>query len=196
MARKKLSRTWQPRFTERVINEQIKHERILVVLPDNKKEGPMSRVAALSLAQKAQLDLVLMSKVNQQGFVVCRLLDYAKFRYEHIKKEKQLRKKQALVIKKEIRLKVQIAPSDLQVKINRARAFLKKKYYLKLGLRFRGREVSHPEFGYQTMRNFLAKIADLGIISEEITQDRLFLRCEVAPLVKKHQKLPSKPSFE
>src|SRR4029453_16504423 len=82
---------------------------------------------------------------------VCRLMDYGKFRYEQTKKEREARKNQKQVELKEIRMKPRTDTHDLQVKANNARRFLEDGHKVKFSVRFRGREIAHPEIGREML---------------------------------------------
>ena len=176
----------------RPLNEAIAAAQMLVLTGNGEKLGPMSRTAALAMAREAGLDLMLVSQPHA-AVAVCKIVDYAKYQFDLAKKQKQQRKKLQTIVKKEIRLKVRIEAADLQVKVNRARSFLQKHQHIKLSLRFRGREVTHPELGYDTLHKFIGYLSDVGIIDGRVGRERMVLHCELKPLRTKAQ-LQSVPS--
>src|SRR5690349_24203051 len=90
---------------------------------------------------------------------VCRLVDYGKYRYEQAKKDKESKKHQHASMVKEVQLSPRIDPHDLGVKIAHAIDFLCEDMKVKVTLKFRGREMSHTEFGFQVVQKFLGDIA-------------------------------------
>ena len=101
----------------------------------------MSTREAMKLAQEAELDLVKIAPGAKPP--VCKIIDYGKYRYELIRKEKEAKKKQKTVEIKEIRLSPNIETNDLNTKINAAKKFISKGNKVKITLRFRGREMAH-----------------------------------------------------
>jgi len=115
----------------------------------------MSFRDALNLAQNQELDLVEVAP--QAKPVVCRIMDYGKFRYEQDKRDKETRKKQRTITVKGVRLNsVRIGEHDFEVRRNQAHRFLEEGDKVKVSLRFRGREMVHRDLG----RNMLLRMAD------------------------------------
>ena len=97
------------------------------------------------MAAKKNLDLAMISPNAEPP--VCRIMDYGKFRYEQARKEKEAKKKQKVVVVKEVRLRPGIGDNDLKTKSNNAIKFLQKGDKVKVELRFRGRELGHKDIG-------------------------------------------------
>lgn len=107
---------------------------------------------ALELADQKQLDLVLIApKANPP---VCRIMDFGKYRFEIIKKEKEAKKNQHVIDVKEVRLSASIEEHDMAVKAKHADKFLSSGNKVKVSIRFRGREMAHREIGYKVMEKF------------------------------------------
>src|SRR3989338_11067602 len=100
---------------------------------------------ALKLAQAAKLDLVEVAANTEPP--VCRIMDFTKFKYDQERKEREARKHQKGGHLKEIRLKPKIEEHDYQFKLNHLKRFLQRRDKVKVTLIYRGREISHPEFG-------------------------------------------------
>ena len=109
----------------------------------------MSLQQALQVAEKSSLDLVEVAPTARPP--VCRLLDYGKYRYEQVKKERQTRKAQKANILKEVRLRPAIGEHDLATKLRIARKLLEEGNKVRLFVIFRWRELSHPELGWNEM---------------------------------------------
>ena len=103
--------------------------------------GIVSTREAMKLAEDAGLDLVKIAPTAKPP--VCKIVDYGKFKYDQLRKEKEARKKQRTVEIKEIRLSPNIDTNDLNTKMNAARKFITKGDRVKITLRFRGREMAH-----------------------------------------------------
>lgn len=126
--------------------------------------GIMSARDALKLAQEAELDLVKIAPTAKPP--VCKIIDYGKFRYEQIRKEKEARKKQKTVELKEIRLSPNIDTNDLNTKVNAAKKFLAKGNKVKITLRFRGREMAHIQTSKHILDDFAAELADISTVEK------------------------------
>lgn len=121
----------------------------------------MTSKDAQILANNANLDLV---KISPNAIPpVCRIMDYGKHKYEQSRKDKESKKKQKVVILKEIRLRPGIEDHDLGTKANQAVKFLQKGDKVKVELRFRGRELGHKDLGAVVMKRFLEYTKDIGI---------------------------------
>ncbi len=93
---------------------------------------------------------------------VCRLVDFGKFRYEQAKRDKESKKHQHANRVKEIQLSASIDAHDFATKLGHAVDFLCEEMKVKATLRFRGREMAHKEFGFQTMSRFTEALAPYG----------------------------------
>lgn len=133
---------WRCRtISELMINEQIRDKEVRVIGEEGQQLGIMSSKDALKLAEEAGVDLVKIAPTANPP--VCRIVDYGKFKYEQLRKEKEAKKKQKVVEVKEIRLSPNIDTNDLNTKVSAARKFLEKGNKVKITLRFRGREMAH-----------------------------------------------------
>lgn len=131
---------------------------------DGEQLGIMSSREAMRLAQEAELDLVKIAPTAKPP--VCKIVDYGKFRYEQIRKEKEARKKQRIVELKEIRLSPNIDTNDLNTKIGAARKFITKGNKVKVTLRFRGREMAHMQNSKHILDDFAGEISDVAVVEK------------------------------
>lgn len=131
-----------------------------MVGPDGGQLGIMSSKDALRMAEEKNMDLVKIAP--QATPPVCKIIDYGKFRFEQSKREKEARKNQRVVELKEIRLSLNIDKHDIETKKKHATKFLGEGNKVKVSIRFRGREMGHPELGLEIMRNFAAEMADVA----------------------------------
>ena len=139
---------------------------MMVIGPNGEQLGIKSRKDALILASYAGFDLVLMSENANPP--VCKIMDYNKFKYEKKKKTKEAQKKQreAMIDIKEFRLSVTIDKHDFDTRINNAKKALLKGDKVKATIRFKGRQIAHPELAKDVLDRFadvLSEVADVEI---------------------------------
>lgn len=151
-------------ISDLMINEQIRDKEVRVIGENNEQLGIMSAKEALKLAEEAELDLVKIAPTAQPP--VCRIVDYGKFKYEQLRKEKDAKKKQKTIEIKEIRLSPNIDTNDLNTKTNAARKFLTKGDRVKVTLRFRGREMAHMNNSKHILDDFAENLADIAIVEK------------------------------
>ena len=147
-----------------MINEQIKDKEVRVVGAGGEQLGIMSSREALKLAQEAELDLVKIAPTAKPP--VCKIIDYGKYKYEQIRKEKEAKKKQKIIELKEIRLSPNIEENDLNTKINAARKFISKGNKVKITLRFRGREMAHMQKSRHILDDFAEQLVDIATVEK------------------------------
>ena len=151
-------------ISELLINEQIREKEVRVIGKDGEQLGIMSAAQAQKLADDAEVDLVMIAPTAKPP--VCRIVDYGKFRYEQMRKEKEARKKQKIVELKEIRLSPNIESNDLNTKISAAKKFIGKGDKVKVTLRFRGREMAHMASSKHILDDFAAALEDVAVVEK------------------------------
>lgn len=147
-----------------MINEQIKDKEVRVVSESGEQLGIMSSREALKLAQEAELDLVKIAPMAKPP--VCKIIDYGKFKYEQVRKDKEAKKKQKIIELKEIRLSPNIDTNDLNTKIGAARKFVSKGNKVKITLRFRGREMAHMHSSRHILDDFAEQLSDIAVVEK------------------------------
>ncbi len=135
-----------------------------IIGEDGAQLGVMSAQEALVLAEEKGLDLVKIAPNATPP--VCRIMDYGKYRFEQAKKEKEARKNQRQVETKEIRLSLNIDVADFNTKAKHALRFLQDGNKVKVSIRFRGREMGHPEIGLDTMNRFAEACAEMAQVEK------------------------------
>jgi translation initiation factor IF-3 len=135
-------------------NEDIRVPRVLLIDEHGEKQGIMPTDAAIEAAQEAGMDLVEVSPNADPP--VCKILDYGKFRFQEQKKKNEARKKQKVVEIKEIKLRPNIDDHDYDVKARAMHRFFEEGDKVKVTLRFRGRELAHPELGMKLLQKVRA----------------------------------------
>ena len=136
----------------------------MVIGPNGEKLGLKKREDALTLANYAGLDLVLMSGNSIPA--VAKVMDYNKYRYEKQKKLKEAQRKQRETSKeiKEYRLSVTIDVGDFETRRRNAGEYLKKGHKIKAFIRFKGRQIAHPELGADVLMRFADALSDISDI--------------------------------
>ena len=147
------------------INQTIRVPQVRVLDEEGAQLGVMSTPQALAMAQERGLDLVEVAPTAAPPVV--KFLDYGQYKYELTKREKEAKRKQRAVEFKEVRLTPKIGIGDFETKVHRAVEFLEDGDRIKVTVRFRGRELTHPEIG----RSLLAKFGDA--VKEHGTVDRM-----------------------
>ena len=150
---------------ELAINEQIREKEVRVIGPDGAQMGILPIEQALRAAEEEDLDLCLISPKAQPP--VCKIMDYGKYRFEAQKKEKESRKNQKVIAVHEIQLSATIEKHDMETKAKKAREFLKAGDRVKVSIRFRARQIAHPEIGQQIMSLFAEMLKDEAKIEKK-----------------------------
>ena len=163
-------------------NEQIKVPHVLVIGPNGEQMGIKSIADAQTIANYAGLDLVLMNANANPA--VCKIMDYNKFKYERAKKEKENRKKQQAnnVELKEYRLSPVIDIGDFNTKVRNASKYLEKGHKVKLSIRFKGRQIIHPELGEEVMNRFAESVKEIATIEQEAKLEGRSMTMLLAPI--------------
>lgn len=162
MKRPRFSRTPVP--PKERVNGKIRAREVRVIGPQGSQIGILSLHEAISLARGQTMDLVEVAPNANPP--VCRIVDYGKYRYEQSKKEKDSKKQQVTGRVKEIQLRPAIDEHDFRVKVGHAIEFLCEDHKVKLNLRYRGREMAHPEIGLQVVDRFIQELAQWGASPE------------------------------
>ena len=149
---------------EQQINEEIRDKEVRLISEDGEQLGIMSAEEALKIADEKNLDLVKIAPMAKPP--VCKVMDYGKFRFEKAKKEKEARKNQKIIETKEIRLSLNIDTHDFDTKINHAKKFIAEGNKLKVSIRFRGREMAHPEIGLTIMQRASEALEEVATVEK------------------------------
>lgn len=138
-----------------------------LILEDGKQAGIVSIDEALKISQERGYDLVEIAPNAKPP--VCKLLDYGKFKFEKVKKEKEARKKQRqnMIETKELKLRPNIDEHDYDVKLKHIRRFLEDGDKVKLVVRFKGRETMFGEHGIDLLNRITADLQDLCVVEKK-----------------------------
>jgi translation initiation factor IF-3 len=139
----------------------IRIPQVRVVDEEGAQLGIMPTARALEMAQERGLDLVEVAPMAQPP--VARFLDFGQYKYELTKREKENKRRQRSVTFKEVRLSPKIGTGDFDTKVHRAIEFLEEGDRIKVTVRFRGRELTHPEIGRNLIARFVERVKDHGV---------------------------------
>jgi translation initiation factor IF-3 len=164
------------------LNEDIRDKEIRVIGPDGAQLGIMSSRDALNMAYEKEMDLVKIAPGSNPP--VCKIMDYGKFRFEQMKKEKEAKKNQHVVEIKEVRMSPGIDTNDFNVKLKNAQKFLKEGNRVKVTVRFRGREMAHTNIGEQLLAQFSEACADVASVEKNPKLDGRHMTMFLSPKTK------------
>ncbi len=139
----------------------------------------MSSRDAQKLADDKNLDLVKIAPAATPP--VCKIMDYGKYRFEQAKREKEARKNQHVVELKEVRLSLNIDVADFNTKAKHALRFLADGDKVKVSIRFRGREMGHPEIGLETMKRFAEVCSEVANVEKPAKMEGRHMLMFLAP---------------
>jgi translation initiation factor IF-3 len=162
------------------------------VIDENGEQlGVMAPFEALKMARERLLDLVEISPNAVPP--VCKIQDYGKYLYEKDKSERAARKKQKVIVIKEVKFSVTVDEHDYQTKKNQAVRFLGDGDKVKASLRFKGRQMAHRDLGYKIINRLILDIGDAGIVEFMPRMEGTTLHAILAP-TKKAEPAPKKPA--
>ncbi len=167
------------RFDKFRINGEISAKQVRLV-GESGEPQIIDTSVALEMAVKVGLDLVEISP--NQDPPVCKIIDFSKFRFDQIKKAKEAKKKQKIVHVKEIKMRPAIDDNDFTHKVNRAQGFLEKGDKVKFTLMFRGREMVHPELGFEVMKKITESLDGVGVVEKKASQEGRNITMFMAPV--------------
>jgi translation initiation factor IF-3 len=142
------------------VNERIRVKRVRLIAPDGAQIGEKDIEEALWLASQLGLDLVEVAPEARPPVV--RMMDYGKFKYDQSVKAREARKNQTRNVIKEVQFRPKIGTSDFDVKRKRVVKFLRQGDKVKCTMRFRGREMAHPDLGRDILKRLFDDVSDYG----------------------------------
>ena len=169
-------------FKELLINEQIVAEQVRLISANGEQLGVVSLSEANAIAEREGLDLVLISP--NANPVVCKIMDYGKYKFDTIKKEKEIRKSQKIIEVKEIQLSMTISDYDISYRVNNAIKFLKDGDKVKVALRMKGRQLAYKDACLNVVNNFVQKLAEHGTTEKAPELNGKTISVVVSPIKK------------
>ena len=152
---------------------------MLLISETGEQLGRMSSKDAYQEAVQRDLDLVCVAPSAQPP--VCKIMNYGKYRFEQQKKAKENKKKQHIIEIKEVQLTPQIGQHDLETKAKAARKFLENGDKVKVGVRFRGRQMTHLDIGEETMNRFISSLEDIASVEKKPEMEGRWMNAVIAP---------------
>jgi len=152
---------------------------VRVIGVDGTQLGVMAISDALRSAREQELDLVEVAPTSRPP--VCRIMDFGKYKYEQAKRDQKAKRKQHLSVVKEVKLRPKIEDHDFDFKMRNARKFLEERDKVKITVIFRGRELSHPELGYELIQQVMTTLTDIATVEQKPTQEGRMLVMMLAP---------------
>lgn len=162
-----------------MVNDGIRAREVRLIGQNGDQLGIKSKVEALEIAARANLDLVMVAPNAKPP--VCRIMDYGKFRFEQQKKDKEARKNQKVISLKEVRLSPSIDEHDFNTKLRNAIKFLEKGDKVKASIRFKGRAITHKEIGQRVLERFSAACAEVSTVESHPKMDGRSMFLILAP---------------
>jgi translation initiation factor IF-3 len=161
------------------VNNQIRAREVRVIDAEGEQLGVMHIRQAIDIANERELDLVEVAPNANPP--VCRLMDYGKYLYEKQKRERESRKAQKQVDVKEVRLSPKIGEHDVQVALTKIRKFAKEGDKIRVRIRFRGREIHHPEVAQELLKRVASEVQDVTTVEALPNMDGRSMIMVLAP---------------
>lgn len=163
------------------INEQIRAREVMVIGPNGEQLGIKAIKDALTLADYAGFDLVQINQSSNPP--VCKIMDYNRFKYESKKRVKENLKKQreSNLEMKEYRLSVTIDVHDFDTRTRNSSKYLEKGHKVKVSIRFKGREMAHPELGKDVLLRFAAALENVAVVEQAPKLDGRYMTMILTP---------------
>jgi len=166
-----------------ILNETIRAREVRLIDQNGEQLGIKTKNEALEIAERVNLDLVLVAPNAKPP--VARIMDYGKFKFEQQKKDKEARKNQKIINLKEVRLSPTIDEHDFNTKLRNARKFLEKGDKVKASIRFKGRAITHKEIGQRVLDRFSDECKDVATVESKPKMDGRSMFLVLAPVNEK-----------
>ncbi|MCB9600590.1 MAG: translation initiation factor IF-3 [Sandaracinus sp.] len=161
------------------MNDRIRIPEVRVIAADGSMLGVLPTHEARRLAEQSELDLV---EVNPKAVPpVCKIMDFGKFKYEEKKRQAEAKKKQSQVELKEIKLRPKTDDHDIAFKVKHIQRFLEDGNKVKLTVRFRGREITHPEMARRQIELIIDAVKDLALVESANRMEGRTMTALLAP---------------
>jgi translation initiation factor IF-3 len=169
------------------LNYFIQASELRLLDAQGKQIGIIKKEEALRMAREQGIDVVEISASANPP--VAKLIDFKKFKYLEAKREQEEKRKQKHVGIKEVRVRPFIGEHDLEVRVTQAQSFLNAGNQLKIAVPFRGREITHKEFGFDVLKRFTDRLKEFKMVRPGHMEGRVLVAM-LAPQ-KSNPKLPT-----
>ena len=156
-------------MTELTTNENIKNKEMLIIDENGNKLGIMKRDDALRMAYDAGLDLALVGGNN--NLATCKIMDYGKYKYDTLKKEKEAKKNQKIIETAEIQIGINIQQHDMITKANSIKRLISKGNDVRIVLRLNGREINRITDAKAKVDSLISMCTEFAKVKKEIDVD-------------------------
>lgn len=157
----------------------IRRAEVRLINPDGQQLGIYPTRQALAIAQEMELDLVEISPTANPP--VCKIMDYGKFKYEEKKQAKAAKKNQKIIEVKEVKMRPKTDTHDFDFKVKHIRRFIGEGNKTKITVRFRGREVAHPETAAKLLDRVVAAVSDIAEMQQKYQLEGKAMTTLLAP---------------
>lgn len=162
-----------------MINEQIKANEVRLIGTQGEPLGIMSLAQAKQIAHDNDLDLVEISP--NASPIVCKIMNYGKYKYEQVKREKEAKQKQKVAEMKTIRIGLNISDHDMDYRAKQVKEFIEDGCKVKLNMMLRGRQNAYEANGIQTLNDFALKVGDTVAVEKAPFREGRFINMILAP---------------
>lgn len=161
------------------VNNRIRVPEVRVIDAGGEMLGVLSTQDALRRAREQGLDLV---EINPKASPpVCKILDYGKYKYDEKKRARETKRKQSAVEVKEVKLRPKTDDHDLEFKARAARRFIESGNKVKFTVRFRGREITHPEKAREQLNWIVTQCEDIANVEVRPSMEGRTMTMMMAP---------------
>ncbi len=157
----------------------IHRPEVRVINPEGQQLGIYPIQQAIALAAELGLDLVEINPKSNPP--VCRIMDFGKFKYEQKKQANIAKKKQKVIEVKEVKMRPKTDDHDFNFKLKHILRFLAEGNKAKVTIRFRGREIAHPEMAAHVLDRVIESVGDLGVIEQPYRMEGRTMTMIMAP---------------
>lgn len=157
----------------------IRVREVRVISTAGEQLGILSIEQALALAREGELDLVEVAPNEHPP--VCRIMDFGKFKYQQAKRSQEAKKRQKVILMKEVKMRSKTEEHDYQFKTRNARRFLEEGNKVKITLLFRGREMDHIDLGQRMLNRVIADLKEMSMIEQYPKQEGQTMTLVLAP---------------
>ena len=150
-----------------------------MVSAEGEQLGVMPTQQALETARSQELDLVEVAPEAQPP--VCRIMDFGKFKYTQARRQKEARKKQTVILVKEVKMGPKTEKHDFESKLKHVRRFLEEGHKAKVTVRFKGREMAHTELGWKMLQRMVEAVSDIAVTENNPRMEGRMLHIMLSP---------------
>jgi len=176
------------------VNAQIRASKVRLIDGEGNQIGIMPVEKAIQIAEDQDLDLVEVA--SDADPPVCRIMDYSKYKYDQRAREKQAKKRQHVVVLKEIRMRPKIEDHDFQFKVDHIRKFIESGNRVRVTVQFRGREMTHPELGTHLLERVTKELEDVANVDQNPKREGRALFMMLSPVSMRARKSGKKPKAD